>query len=76
MRRVADNTDVFTENTEQSAEEVMNAYLEALRDLDIDGMRSLMVGAAREDLGANVPMLSERCCQRRFWVFLMRRQKR
>ena len=56
--RVAGNTDVFTENTEQSAEEVMNAYLEALRDLDIDGMRSLMVGAAREDFEASVPMLS------------------
>ena len=45
--RVAGNTNVLTENTEQSAEEVMNAYLEALRNLDIDGMRSLMVGAAR-----------------------------
>ena len=30
--RVAGNTDVFTENTEQSAEEVMNAYLEALME--------------------------------------------
>ena len=56
--RVAVNTDVLTENTEQSAEEVMNAYLEALRNLDIDGMRSLMVGAAREDFEASVPMLS------------------
>ena len=56
--RVAGNTDVLTENTEQSAEEVMNAYLEALRNLDIDGMRSLMVGAAREDFEARVPMLS------------------
>ena len=56
--RVAGNTDVLTENTEQSAEEVMNAYLEALRNLDIDGMRSLMVGAAREDFEASVPMLS------------------
>ena len=36
----------------------MNAYLEALRNLDIDGMRSLMVGAAREDFEASVPMLS------------------
>ena len=56
--RVAAKADALTENTEQSAEEVMNAYLEALRDLDIDGMRSVMVGNARENLEAYVPMLS------------------
>ena len=56
--RVAENTSVLTEDAEQSAEEVMNAYLEALRNLDIDRMRSLMVGDAREDLEAAVPMFS------------------
>lgn len=54
---VADNIDALTENTEQSAEEVMNAYLKALRNLDIEGMRSLLVGDARKNLEANVPML-------------------
>ena len=55
---VAGNTHVLTENAEQSAEEVMNAYLKALKDLDVDGMRSLMVGDAREDLEADVPIFS------------------
>ena len=39
---VGGNTRVFTENTEQSAEEVMNAFLEAFRILDEDAMSSLM----------------------------------
>ena len=55
---VAGNTRVFTENTKQSAEEVMNAYLEALRNLDVEGMRSLLVGDARKNLEANIPMFS------------------
>ena len=32
----------------QLAEDVMNAYVEALRNLDVEGIRSLMIGAAKE----------------------------
>ena len=52
---VAGNTDVFTENTEQSAEEVMNAFLEAFRILDEDAMSSLMT--ADTDLGGSSSVL-------------------
>ena len=39
---VTGNTEVLTENTEQSAEEVMNAFLEAFRNLDTDTMSALV----------------------------------
>ena len=45
---VAGNTQELTENTEQSAEEVMNDYVEALKNLDFEAMLSLETGAARE----------------------------
>lgn len=47
--RVAGNTDVLTENTEQPAEEVMNAYVEALKNLNFKAMLSLETAAAREE---------------------------
>lgn len=53
--RVAGNTDALTENTEQSAEEVMNAFLEAFRILDEDAMSSLMT--ADTDLGGSSSVL-------------------
>ena len=53
--RVASNTDVLIENTEQSAEEVMNAFLEAFRILDEDAMSSLMT--ADTDLGRSSSVL-------------------
>ena len=46
---VAGNTDVLTENTEQPAEEVMNAYVEALKNLNFEAMLSLETAAAREE---------------------------
>ena len=39
---VAGNTEMLTEDTEQSAEEVMNAFLEAFRNLDTDTMSTLV----------------------------------
>ena len=47
---VTTNTDAFAEDTEQSAEDVMNAYVEALRSFDIEGMRSLSAGRTKEGL--------------------------
>ena len=53
---VAGNTDVFTENTEQSAEEVMNAFLEAFRIYDRGAMRSLLTADMRERSDFPAPM--------------------
>ncbi len=46
---VTTDTDAFAEGTAQSAEDVMNAYLEALRNSDDDTIRSLLTGAAKEE---------------------------
>ncbi|MDE0300306.1 MAG: hypothetical protein OXN17_16845 [Candidatus Poribacteria bacterium] len=48
--RVAGNTEVLTENTEQSAEEVMHVFLEAFRNLDSDTISALVT----EDMRAQV----------------------
>ena len=43
----------------QYAEDVMNAYVEALRSLDGEGIRSLMTGAAKEEFeSAMLPVLN------------------
>ena len=54
--RVAANADALTKVTEQSAEEVMNAFLEAFRILDEDAMRLLLTAdmIERTDLLAPV----------------------
>ena len=46
--RVADNAAALTEITEQSAEEVMNAFLEAFRILDRDAIRPLLTAEMRK----------------------------
>ena len=46
---VTTDTDAFAEGTAQSAEDVMNAYLEALRNSDVDTIRSLLTDAAKEE---------------------------
>ena len=54
-------TDVSTllDDQGQSAEDVMNAYLKALRSLDGEGIRSLMTGAAKEEFeSAMLPLLN------------------
>ncbi len=43
-------TDAFTEDTEQSAADVMNAYVNALRNNDFEAMRFLSTGYAKEGL--------------------------
>ena len=43
----------------QSAEDVMNAYLKALRSLDVEVIRSLMTGTAKEEFeSAMLPLLN------------------
>ena len=47
------NTDFFGEggeDMEQSAEEVMDAYVEAFKNLDFEGMSLLMTGSAKEGM--------------------------
>ena len=53
----ADATDSSTtsESTTQSAEDVMHAYLEAFRNFDVDAMRSLLTGAAKEGFESSLP---------------------
>ena len=46
--RGAGNTDALTENAAQSAEDVMNAFVAAFKNLDTEGMRPLMTGDMRE----------------------------
>ena len=50
---VTTDTDAFAEGTAQSAEDVMNAYLEALRNSDVDTIRSLLTDAAKEEFESN-----------------------
>ena len=54
-------TDISTllDDQGQSAEDVMNAYLKALRSLDIERIRALMTGAAKEEFeSAMLPVLN------------------
>ena len=54
--RVTGNTDALTEDTEQSAEEVMNAFLKAFRIYDRGAMRSLLTADMRERSDFPAPM--------------------
>ena len=54
-------TDISTllDDQGQSAEDVMNAYLKALRSLDVEVIRSLMTGTAKEEFeSAMLPLLN------------------
>ena len=53
--RVLENTEEFAENAEQSAEDVMNAYVEAFKDNDFETMHPLMTADMRDrwDLDPN-----------------------
>ncbi len=55
--QITTDTDVFAEDIEQSAEEVMNTYLEAFKTLDFEALRPLLTGTAKEDLERNLPDL-------------------
>ena len=53
-------TDISTllDDEGQLAEDVMNAYLKALRSFDVEGIRSLITGAAKEEFeSAMLPLL-------------------
>ena len=49
------DTSVSSESTTQSAEDVMYAYLEAVKNLDADAMRSLVTGTVKEQFEESVP---------------------
>ena len=51
----ATNSPATSEDTSQSAEDVMNAYLEAFRNFDVAAMRSFMTGAAKEGFESSLP---------------------
>ena len=46
-----------SESTTQSAEEVMNAYVEAFRNMDFEAMLPLLTGTAKEELESDLPDL-------------------
>ena len=53
------DTSTLLDDEGQYAEDVMNAYVEALRSLDGEGIRSLMTGAAKEEFeSAMLPVLN------------------
>ena len=53
------NISTLLDDEGQFAEDVMNAYLKALRSLDAEGIRSLMTGAAKEEFeSAMLPVLN------------------
>lgn len=50
---------VLLDDEGRTAEEVMNAYVEALRSLDAEGIRSLVTGAAKEEFESGMlPILN------------------
>ena len=53
------DTSTLLDDEGRSAEDVMNAYLEASKNLDFKAMLPLLTGAAREDLESNLPTLED-----------------
>ena len=53
------NTSTLLDDEGRSAEDVMNAYLEAYKNLDLDAMLPLLAGAAREDMESSIPALED-----------------
>ena len=49
------DTSTLLDNTGQSAEDVMYAYAEAVKDIDGDAMASLVIGTVREQFEESVP---------------------
>ncbi len=47
---ITTDTDMFAEDTAQSAEDVMNAYVSALQNVDFEAMRTLSTGYVKEGL--------------------------
>ena len=49
------DTSTLLDDEGRSAEDVMHAYLEAYKNLDVEAARPLLTGAAREDLESSIP---------------------
>ena len=49
------DTPIFPESTSRSAEDVMYAYVEALKNSDADAMRSLVTGTVKEQFEESTP---------------------
>ena len=54
---VATDTSILLDDEGRSAEDVMNAYLEAYKNLDFKAALPLVTGAVREDLESSIPTL-------------------
>ena len=51
------DTSMLLDDERQSAEDVMNAYLEAYRNLDFKAALPLVTGAVREDIESSIPAI-------------------
>ena len=54
------NLSVVPEDTNFSAEEVMNAYVDAFRNVDFEAMRALLTGSAKENLESRLSDLKNK----------------
>ena len=54
------DSSIESESTVQSAEEVMNAYVDAFRNVDFEAMRALLTGTAKENLESRLPDLKNK----------------
>ena len=54
---VTTDTSMLLDDERQSAEDVMNAYLEAYRNLDFKAALPLVTGAVREDIESSIPAI-------------------
>ena len=57
-QHVSISTDAVVEDAEQSAEDVMNAYIEAYKNLDFEAMLPLLTEAAKEELKSDLPEIA------------------
>ncbi len=53
----ATDSSTASESTTQSAEDVMNAYLEAFRNFDVDAILPLLTDAAKKEFESRLPIL-------------------
>lgn len=53
------DTSTLLDDEGRSAEDVMNAYLEAYKNLDVKAMLPLVTGAVREDIESSIPAVED-----------------
>ena len=56
-QRVTMDTPMLLDDEGRAAEDVMNAFLEAYRNLDLKAILPLVIGAVREDIESSIPAL-------------------